>query len=240
MPDVFIAAFWGLIASAPLIAGAWVALRWNPKATYVGLTAAFGAGALISAVSFELALDAVDDAQAWLLAIALAAGALTYYTGSRYLERLGGGSQGGAARGLALLMGAALDGVPESFILGITVASGEGLSIPFLVAVLASNLPEGMASAAELGQGSPYSHARVLQMWGVVIVVSGATAALGAAVGASGSATGALAESFAAGALLTMLVDDLVPEAREKAGISAGLAAVFGFAVAFGLHQLGA
>jgi ZIP family zinc transporter len=135
-------------------------------------------------------------------------------------------------------MGAALDGIPESFILGISIASGAGLSLPFLMAVVVSNLPEGMASAAELKDDPAYTVGRILRMWCVVVGVSAATAGLGAFVGTSRSMTGAAAQAFAAGALLTMLVDDLVPEARERGGLGAGLAAVFGFAVAFALHQL--
>jgi ZIP family zinc transporter len=137
-------------------------------------------------------------------------------------------------------MGATLDGIPESFILGISVASGGGISIPFLVAVIVSNLPEGMASAAELGGDSGFTNRRILGMWAIVVGVSALAAALGAVVMGFGTATGAAAEAFAAGALLTMLTDDLIPVARERGGIGAGLAAVFGFAVAFALHELGA
>ncbi len=111
--------------------------------------------------------------------------------------------------------------------------------MPFLLAVAISNLPEGMASAAELIEDPSFDDRRVLGMWGVVVGVSAAAAALGAMAGGQGGATGALAEAFAAGALLTMLIDDLVPEAREKGGAGAGLAAVLGFAVALALHRLG-
>jgi ZIP family zinc transporter len=76
-------------------------------------------------------------------------------------------------------------------------------------------------------------------MWGGVIAVAGLAAAAGALVGEASGRSGALAQAFAAGALLTMLTDDLVPEAREDAGIGAGLLAVLGFAVAFALYQMG-
>ncbi len=229
----------GALAALPLLIGAWIALSRHPSGRVVGLIAAFGAGALISAVSFELVLDAVDNGDPLTLSIALAAGALTYFAGSEYLERRSKSATGGS-RGLALLMGATLDGIPESFILGISVAAGAGVSVPFLVAVAVSNLPEGMASAADLGGESGFSERRILSMWAVVVAVSAVAAFVGARVGSMGAQTGAAAQAFAAGALLTMLTDDLIPEARERAGLGAGLAAVLGFALAFALHRLGA
>lgn len=238
MPTFVRAAGLGLIAALPLLLGAWFALKRHPSDRLIGLVAAFGAGALISAVSFELVLDAVERGNPWALGLSLALGAIVYYAGDRYLHRRSE-SRAANARGLALLMGAALDGIPESFILGISVATSTGVSAPFLVAVVVSNLPEGMTSAAELGGDSGYADRRILFMWSVVIAVSAVAAGLGAIVADAGAAASAGAQSFAAGALLTMLIDDLVPEARERGGITAGLAAVFGFAVAFALHQLG-
>jgi ZIP family zinc transporter len=188
VPDVLIATLLGALAALPLLVGAWLALRAHPSARTVGRVAAFGAGALLSAVSFELVLD----------------------------------------------------GVPESFILGLSIVSGSGTSLAFLVAVLVSNLPEGMASAAELGGEGGMPKQRILLMWVGVIGVAAVAAAAGALVGEASGHSGALAQAFAAGALLTMLTDDLVPEAREDAGIGAGLLAVLGFAVAFALYQMGA
>lgn len=239
MSPVVFAALIGVVAGLPLLVGAWAALRWDLPARVVGLIAAFGAGALISAVTFELVLDAVDDGDPVVLALSLAAGALVYFVGSEYLERRSR-SASQSSRGLALLMGATLDGIPESFILGISITAGAGVSVPFLLAVVVSNLPEGMASAAELREDPDFRERTVLTMWSVVVVATALSAALGAFVGAGSASTGAAAQAFAAGALLTMLTDDLIPEAREKGGLGAGLAAVVGFAVAFALHELGA
>lgn len=228
----------GALSALPLLIGAWIALERRPSSRLVGYIAAFGAGALISAVAYELVMDAVDKVSPEWLGLALAAGALFYFAGSEYLEhRSGPGST--ESRGLALLMGAALDGIPESFILGISLATGGGFSLPFLLAVIVSNLPEGMTSAAELDGESGYGKGRILGMWAVVVGISAVFAALGAKAGATGATSGAAAQAFAAGALLTMLTDDLIPEARERAGLGAGLAAVLGFAVALALHELG-
>ena len=238
MSNVMHAVLIGAVSALPLIFGAWIALKRSPSNRVVGLISAFGAGALISAVAFELVLEASGKKRPAILATALAAGAIVYFLGSKYLERR---NQAGSAssRGLALLMGATLDGIPESLILGISIAAGAGLSLPFLVAVVVSNLPEGMASAAVLGKDPNYPTRRILSMWAIVMCISAVAAGLGAFVGTLMTMTGAVAQAFAAGALLTMITDDLIPESRELAGLGAGLAAVIGFAVAFALHRAG-
>jgi ZIP family zinc transporter len=239
MSNLINAVLIGAASALPLILGAWIALKRPPSSRVVGLISAFGAGALISAVSFDLVLEASGKKSPALLATALALGAIAYFLGSKYLDsRNKAGSA--SSRGLALLMGATLDGIPESLILGISIAAGGGLSLPFLVAVVVSNLPEGMASAAVLGKDPDYPTRRILGMWVIVVCISAVASGLGAFVGTLVTITGAAAQAFAAGALLTMITDDLIPEARELAGLGAGLAAVLGFAVAFALHQAGA
>lgn len=238
MKDIAFSSLIGACAALPLLVGAWIALKWKAPGWVVGYVSAFGAGALISAIAFELVQDASEHADAAILGAALAAGAVTYFTGSHFLQSRAKPG-GNATRGLALLMGAALDGIPESFMLGISVVTGMGISVPFVVAVIVSNFPEGMASAAELKDDPAYTPVHILGMWAIVIGLSAGAAALGAFTGASFPQGGPISQAFAAGALLTMLTDDLIPESREKAGIAAGLAATLGFAVAFALHQLG-
>ena len=239
MSSVVLAVLLGTISALPLVLGAWIALRWHLSNRVVGLIAAFGAGALISAIAFELVLEAFEHRGPAGLAPPLALGAVVYFLGSVYLERRRQTGRSGG-RGLALLMGALLDGIPEAFILGIAIAAGGGLSLPFFMAVVVSNLPEGMASAAALKEDPRYTAGRILRMWGLVMGVSAGVAGFGGFVGTLRTMTGAAAQAFAAGALLTMLIDDLGPEARERGGLGAGLAAVFGFAVAFALHKLSA
>ncbi len=236
--EILLSSMFGACAALPLLVGAWVALSWKFPDWAVGTVSAFGAGALISAIAYELAQDASEHADAGILAAALAARAVTYFAGSRFLQSRGKAG-GKSSRGLALLMGAALDGIPESFILGISVIAGAGISLPFLVAVVVSNFPEGMASAAELKGNPNYTAKHILGMWAVVVCLSAVAAAVGAFTGVRFPQVGPISQAFAAGALLTMLIDDLIPESRERAGLGAGLAATLGFAVAFALHQLG-
>ena len=135
MKEILFSSLLGAGAALPLLVGAWIALRWKAPDWVVGYVSAFGAGALISAIAYELVQDASEHADAGILAGALAAGAVTYFAGSRFLQSRGKAG-GKSARGLALLMGAALDGIPEAFILGTSVIAGAGISFPFLVAVV--------------------------------------------------------------------------------------------------------
>ena len=228
---------WGALAAASLVLGALLALarRW-PDAV-VGTVLAFGAGALISSVAFELAQQGLQIGTPISVAIGLALGAVTFFVADRAVERLGGRNGGGAA-GLPLALGALLDGIPEQTVLGIGLATGEGVSVALLVAIFVSNLPEGVGSAADM-RAAGKSPAAVIRLWVGVAVVCALATVGGYALAdlASGNVQAGI-DGFAAGALLVMLVDSMVPEAREKAGNIAGLATVLGFAVAAGLSNL--
>jgi ZIP family zinc transporter len=226
---VWSAVGWGALAASSLVLGALLALArpWPPRA--VGLVLSFGAGALISAVSFELFAEGVAEAGALPVALGLAGGALTYFLLDRPLERRpeSGGS--------ALALGAFLDGIPEQLVLGIGLAEGGGVSVGLLVAVYVSNLPEAIGSGSDmLAARRPRSE--ILRLWiGVALVCTLATiAGYAMAEAASDELKGAI-NGFAAGALLVMLSDSMIPEARSKAGLAGGLVLVLGFAVAAGL-----
>ncbi len=115
---------WGAVAASSLLVGALLGLvrPWPSRA--IGLVLGFGAGALISAVSFELAQEGVRIGGGGAVGIGLAVGALTYYVCDTEIERRSGGSDAGA--GLAL--GAFLDGIPEQLVLGLGIALGDGVS----------------------------------------------------------------------------------------------------------------
>jgi len=78
---------------------------------------------------------------------------------------------------MAIVLGSVLDGVPESFVLGLTVLQG-GVSISLLAGVALSNLPEGMASSSGLKEAK-WPRSRVLLMWLAVVVASALSAAAG-------------------------------------------------------------
>ena len=223
---------WGALAASSLVLGALLALgrSWSDRS--IGLVLSFGAGALISAVSFELAEEGVAEAGALPVALGLGLGAVTYFLVDRPIERRPD------AGGTSLALGAFLDGIPEQLVLGIGLAGSEGVSVGLLVAVFVSNLPESIGSASDmLAAGRP--RGAIVRLWvGVAAVCLLATlAGYGMAEATSDELKGAI-NGFAAGALLVMLADSMVPEAREKAGLTAGLLLALGFAVAAGLSGL--
>jgi ZIP family zinc transporter len=135
-------------------------------------------------------------------------------------------------------LGALLDGIPEQAVLGIGLAGGEGISVALLVAVFVSNLPESIGSSSDMAAAGK-SRRSVLVLW-VAVAVLCALATLGGYVLAdvAGRRLHAGINGFAAGALLVMLVDSMIPEANTKAKDWAGLATVLGFALATGLSAL--
>jgi zinc transporter, ZIP family len=236
--------WWGLLASSSLLIGAALVLWRPPGKRLIGLVMAFGAGVLISAVAYDLVEDASTRASGWLLLAGLAAGALTFFVGDLLIDRLGGSgrkrSTGVQAQGQggAIALGTVLDGIPESVVLGSTLVGGGGVSIAMLAAVFLSNLPEAMSATSGLVQaGTPKG--RLWLLWGGTTAVSAVAAGVGyLALGSASGATVAVVQAFAAGALLTMLVDTMIPEATEFGGPVTGLVTVLGFATAFGLGSI--
>jgi zinc transporter, ZIP family len=237
---------WGTLAASSLVLGALLGIVrvWPPR--LVGLVLAFGAGALIAAVSFELAEEGVQIGGASAVAIGLALGALFYFVCDTALDRLSAGMEarragaGSSDAGPALALGAVLDGIPEQLVLGIGLATGGAVGVGLLVAIFVSNLPEAIGSSSEL-RAAGRSDRTVILLW----VAVAAACALATAVGygladvASSGLQGGI-NGFAAGALLVMLVDTMIPDATAKSGLVAGILTAFGFAVAAGLSGLSA
>jgi zinc transporter, ZIP family len=238
------AAGWAALAASTLVLGALLGSFLDASPRVVGLVMGFGAGALIASVSFELTEEAYAAAGGRPVAAGLAAGALTFFVGDLLIDRMGGASrknvqapaEDGAA--LALLLGAALDGVPESLIIGLSLVTGGGVEIAFLVSVAVSNIPEAFASAAARRR-SGVPAGKIVAQWLVIVAVSALFGAVGFAVFDDlGSWAVAFTEAFAAGALLTMVMDTMAPEAYRDAGPATGLVSVAGFAFAFYLTTL--
>jgi zinc transporter, ZIP family len=234
---------WGALGAAALLAGALIAYLLAPGRRVIAVVMALGTGLLIGSVSFELVDDALEHQALALVAVAVLLGAGVFTVGDWLLDR-GGGDRRKDATGAqadgsskAIVLGSILDGVPESFVLGLTVLQG-GVSVSLLVAITLSNLPEGMSSSSGL-KAAGWPRGRVLAMWSAVVLVSAVAAAAGHAVldPASGR-TGALAQAFAGGALLAMLADTLLPEAYAVEGVLTGTLVVVGFAISLGLSAV--
>jgi len=237
------AGFWGLAAASTLLVGALVGLFARISRSAVALVLAFGVGALISAVAFDLSEEAFRVGGTVTVAIGLGAGALTYYVGDQLLSRRGGKRRGARVEqvsnnGLAIVLGALLDGIPESIVLGSTLLGGSAISLPFFFAVAVSNVPEALTAAVDLRREG-HRPGWIIGLWVVVAAVSGLAAAIGfGALGEMGTSVWVpVIQAFAAGAILTMLVDTMIPESFAAGGDLVGLATVLGFATAFFLNR---
>ncbi|MEJ7725536.1 MAG: ZIP family zinc transporter [Actinomycetes bacterium] len=238
------ATFWGFVGGFALLIGAAVGLVWRIPTRLVGLAMAFGAGVLISAVAFELVEEGFESSGSLPVVLGLVAGALAFFAGDWVLDHLGArhrkrsGDQQSGGSGGALVLGAMLDGIPESAVIGVSLVAGNGVGLPVVVAVFLSNVPEALSATSGLRKAG-HSARWVLSLWLAVALVSAAAAAAGyGLLGGAAPATIAVVQAFAAGAILTMLADTMMPEAFEDAGSTVGLATCAGFISAFLLHAV--
>lgn len=239
-----LAAFlWGLFATSSLIIGALVVQLRPPSERVLGAVMAFGAGVLISAVSFDLIEEAVDvSGGSGGTAFGFFAGAIVFTLGDLTISKLGYqnrkdvGGKANEAPPFAIVLGTFLDGVPESAVLGLTILQTGEVGVAMLVAVFISNLPESIAASSSL-RASGWSGKQVMMLWSAIAFVCACSAALGYVL-LDGAAPSVLAFTlaFAGGAILSMLATSMMPEAYEHARRWAGISTVFGFGVAFAVN----
>ncbi|WP_210530319.1 ZIP family metal transporter [Rubellimicrobium arenae] len=250
MPIWAQAGLWGLLGGSALVVGAALAYLVTLPRRVTASIMAFGCGVLVSAVAYDLILEGYELASFRPIAIGALAGSLAY-TAANWLVSQGALSQAGRHRkrsggqqadaseggGLAIAVGSLLDGIPESVVLGVGLLSGGGISLAVLAAIFLSNLPEGLSSAVGMRKAGR-SKTYVFGLWSGIALASGLAAAGGAALmGDSSPELLALVSAVAAGALLTMIADTMIPEAVEGEGGLAGLFVVLGLLVAFGLSR---
>jgi zinc transporter, ZIP family len=225
------AAFWGFVGGVALLIGAIVALTTVVPGRVVGAVMAFGAGVLISAAAYDLTGEAFRTGGAGAAAAGLAAGSLTFFGVSRVVK--GGGA-------VPIVIGAVLDGIPESAAIGLSVLDPGGVSAAVVVAVFVSNIPESLSSSADMRKAR--SARSILTLWLVVAAVCTLSAAVGyGALADAGDNLLGFVNAFAAGAIITMLADSMIPDAfeHEHRSLATGLLVTLGFAVAAGLSAQG-
>jgi ZIP family zinc transporter len=248
MPVWLAAGGWGLLAGSALVVGAIVAWGVRVPPRVVAGIMAFGAGVLISALAFELVDEAERIGGLTPTVVGFLVGASAYVLanvvlarrGARHRKRSGDqqpSEQEQAGSGTAIAVGALLDGIPESVVLGVSLLGGGGVGVGVLAAVFVSNVPEGLSSAAGMkraGRGAAY----VFGVWVGIAVASGVAALVGAALLQNASeGTIAVITAAAAGAILAMLADTMIPEAFEQAHLLTGLITTFGFLIAFAIDR---
>ncbi|MFG1605132.1 ZIP family metal transporter [Actinoplanes sp. NPDC049265] len=248
MPGWLQAGGWGLLAGSALLIGAAVGYLAKVPQKVIASVMAFGAGVLLSAVAFELIAEAHERAGLTPTVLGAVAGAVIYTgcnvllarRGARHRKRSGQQQpseqqQGGS--GTALALGALLDGIPESIVIGTSLLGGGAISVVTVVAVFISNVPEGLSSAAGM-RNAHRSGRYVFGLWAGIALISGLAAVLGYTVlGSAPAAVLAAITALAGGAILSMIADTMIPEAFEDAHLLIGLITVAGFLVAFALSH---
>jgi ZIP family zinc transporter len=213
-------------ASSLLFAGlfaCWIAVP--PR--LVGILAGFGAGALIAAISTDLVVEAEDVLAAWQFSLWMLIGVAVFLLADKVVEsRFGQAGVGGA---MGIVVGSVVDGVPESVIFGIQIGTAFPISLSFLAAVFISNIPQSIAPSADLSAAG-WSARRVGMLWFWVVLACGIASALGfLATDLTSEAQGGRAAALAAGGLLAMLTNSLMPFAFERGKALAGAATAVGF-----------
>lgn len=250
MPVWVQALLWGTVAGAALVLGAAVSWKWTMSSKVVSSIMSFGAGVLISALAFDLVDEAEQGGGLWPTMAGFLAGALAYVGANALLARRGakhrkrsGEKQPSEDRqpgsGTAIAVGALLDGIPESVVLGLGLVSGGTVSTAVLAAVFISNVPEGLSSTAGMkksGRGAGY----VFGVWGGIALISGIASLIGyLSMQNAPAELVAFITAIAAGGILAMIADTMIPEAFEEHHVLTGLIAALGFLTAFAISRSG-
>ena len=248
MPVWLQAGGWGLVSGGALVVGAGLAWFVRVPRVVIAAVMAFGAGVLISALAFELVDEAEVQGGLGPAVIGLVLGAAAYVAanvaldkrGARHRKRSGDeqpSEDEQAGSGAAIAIGALLDGVPESTVLGLSLTGGHGVGVAVLAAIFISNLPEGLSSAAGMKRNGR-SARFVFGVWTAIAVASGIAGMAGyLLLDGAAPETVAVITAVAAGAILAMVTDTMIPEAFERTGLYNGAICVLGFITAFTISR---
>lgn len=248
IPEWIMAGLWGLIAGSALLIGALFAYFLMIPRRIVASIMAFGAGVLLSAISLELMEESFSLGGFNSMIFGFILGALVFTVINIYLSKRGAkhrkrsGEQlklSDESNSLAIVVGSVIDGIPESIAIGITMITGGAISVATVAAIFISNVPEGLSSTSGLKKAG-WGLRSIFLMWSGIALISGSASLAGYAIFSQfPPVIISFTLALAAGGILAMLVDTMIPEAFSKTHDMAGLITVLGFIVSFVLSKIG-
>jgi zinc transporter, ZIP family len=233
---------WGLLATSSLVLGGIIASRFNLSKRAIGIIMGFGAGTLISAISYELIFEAVKLGKGTgFPGYGIFAGSFTFFMADWLIAKFGKVKQIGSGASqhstlvVPMVLAIILDGIPESIVIGLGIFEGGAVSLAMLVAVFISNLPESIAGSSGMKAGG-WKRRNIFFLWLFIALVCSLSTVAGFSL-FSGASTQWLSfiQAFAGGAILMMLANSMIPEAYEHGGRLAGVFTVLGFVISVGI-----
>lgn len=250
---MFNALLFGSIAGSSIFLGALIGLFVPVKKMGIAAIMAFGSGVLISALSIDLMEEAHSMGGILWVSLGFILGGLFFVAGDYLVDNSGGHYRKSThgkhhttnkksnvqnISGTAMLLGALLDGIPESAAIGMNSLNGASMGLLLVVAVFLSNIPEGISGSLGMKQAGK-SRSYILWIWFAVVIASGLASLIGFQfLGYLPEHYKAFAMAFAAGAILAMITDTMIPEAFENGGRFIAMMAITGFLVAFIISRL--
>lgn len=242
MNQVLLYAF---IVSFALIFGAILGIYLKFKRKLIAAFMAYGSGVLICALTFGLMEEAFTKGGFDAIIVGFLSGGFMFIFGNYLLYHFGGREHKYIktyitrknSNGKLMILGAMLDGIPESMALGIALFVGGGNGFLMMIAIFLSNFPESISSVTGLRKEG-FSKTKIIISWFLVALISFITVIFSYLFLSDISLNMiGFIESFAAGAILAMLADSMIPEAYEEGGYIIVSLTIFGFLTSFILSR---
>jgi zinc transporter, ZIP family len=242
LPGWLQAAGWGLLSASGLLIGAVGGYYAWLEHTAIARAMTFAAGVLLAVVAVDLVIEARGAASLHWTVMGLLSGAAVFSSVNWLLSRRGAQHRKRCGEcveqpkeerqpgsGLAIAAGTLLDGVPEGMVLGLSVLHHGAPGLGTVTAFFLANVPEALSSSSGMRRaGRPARY--VFGVWiGLALMTSLAAAVAGLVLGGAGPAVRGTVEAFAAGAILALVSETMIPEAFHGSPQFNGLLLVVGF-----------
>ena len=242
LPPWLHAAGWGVLSASGLLIGALSGYYTPFKHSAIARAMTFAAGVLLAVVAVDLVFNARGSVSLRWTVVGLLGGAavfssvnwLLYRRGAQHRKRCGEcveqpGEEQQPGSGVAIAAGTFLDGVPEGVVLGLGVLHQGAPGFGTVAAFFLANIPAALSSTAGMrraGRSASY----VFGVWsGIAFLIGLAAAVAGITLEGTGSALRGTVEAFAAGAILALVSETMIPEAFHGSPKFNGLLLVVGF-----------